>query len=129
MHSESVAETAITVIYDGQCRICRASINWLQIQSNVNALSFYEIDPKSCNLTLEECQKQVIAIQGEQIFKGAAAVAFLLDYRGNTATARFIRATGPLGRFGYRWVSTHRNSAPVKVLTQILEKLRKTRSQ
>ena len=122
MHSESVAERAITVIYDGQCRLCRASINWLQMHSKVNALSFYEIDPESYNLTLDECQKQVNAIQGEQICKGAAAVAFLLKHRGNTKTARLIRATGPLGRFGYHWVSTHRNSAPVKLLTRILER-------
>ena len=112
----------ITVIYDGQCQLCRASINWLQLRSKVTAISFHEIDPESYNLTLDECQKQVIAIQGEQMFKGAAAVTFLLKHRGNTATARFIRATGPLGRFGYRWVSTHRNSAPVKALTRILEK-------
>lgn len=122
MHSESVAETAITVIYDGQCRLCRASIEWLQMRSAITALSFYEIDPKSYNLTLDECQRQVIAIQGEQKFKGAAAVAFLLDHCGNSATARFIRATGPLGRLGYRWVSTHRNSLPVKALTRILER-------
>ena len=122
MHSESVAERAITVIYDGQCRLCRASINWLQMHSKVNGLSFYEIDTKSYKLTLDECQRQVIAIQGEQIFKGAAAVAFLLKHRGNTKTARLIRATGPLGRFGYHWVSTHRNSAPVKLLTRILER-------
>lgn len=121
MHSDSVAETAITVIYDGQCRLCRASINWLKMRSAITALSFYEIDPKSYNLTLDECQRQVIAIQGEQLFKGAAAVAFLLDHRGNTKTARLIRATGPLGRFGYRWVSTHRNSPPVKALTRIIE--------
>jgi predicted DCC family thiol-disulfide oxidoreductase YuxK len=112
----------ITVIYDGQCQLCRASINWLQLRSKITALSFHEIDPKNYSLTLDECQKQVIAIHGAQIFKGAAAVALLLKHRGNTATARFIRATGPLGRFGYHWVSTHRNSAPVKVLTRILER-------
>lgn len=92
------------------------------MKSKVTALSFYEIDPKSYDLTLEECQVQVIAIQGEQIFKGAAAVAFLLTHRGNAKTAHFIRATGPLGRFGYHWVANHRNSAPVKVLTRILER-------
>ncbi len=112
----------ITVIYDGHCRLCRASINWLQLRSEITSLSFHEIDPESYNLTLDECQKQVIAIQGAQIFKGAAAVALLLKHRGNTATARFIRATGPLGRFGYHWVSTHRNSAPVNALTRILER-------
>ena len=125
MHSESVAETVITVIYDGRCRLSRVSIEWLQMRSAITALSFYEIDPKSYNLTLDECHKQVIAIQGEQLFKGAAAVAFLLDLRGNTKTARLIRATGPLGRFGYRWVSTHRNSLPVKALTRILERATK----
>jgi len=125
MHSESVTETAITVIYDGQCRLCRASIEWLQMRSAITALSFYEIDPKSYNLTLDECQRQVIAFQCEQIFKGAAAVAFLHDHRGKSATARFIRAAGPLGRFGYRWVSTHRNSLPIKALTKILERATK----
>ncbi len=99
--------------------------NVLQLQTSKAikiAHSFHEIDPKNYNLTLDDCQKQVIAIQGAQTFKGAAAVALLLKHRGNTATARFIRATGPLGRLGYHWVSTHRNSAPVKVLTGILER-------
>lgn len=122
MQLESVSKKTVTVIYDGQCRLCRASINWLQMKCKVRALSFYEIDPKSYNLTLEECQIQVIAIADNQIRKGAAAVAFLLKHRGNTATSRFIRATGPLGRLGYHWVSTHRNSAPVKALTRILER-------
>ena len=54
MQSESVSEAIVTVIYDGQCRLCRASINWLQIQCEVRALSFYEIEPKSYNLTLED---------------------------------------------------------------------------
>jgi hypothetical protein len=92
------------------------------MQSKVIALSFYEIDPESYNLTLDECQKQVIAIQGKQIFKGAAAVAFLLKHRGNPVASRITRVSGPLGRFGYHWVSTHRNSAPVKLLTRILER-------
>ena len=122
MQSESVSEATITVIYDGQCRLCRASINWLQIKCEVRALSFYEIEPKSYNLTLEECQVQVIAIADSQIYKGAAAVALLLTHRGNTATAQLIRASGPLGRSGYRWVSTHRNSALVKALTRISER-------
>ncbi len=92
------------------------------MRCEITALSFYDIDPKAYNLTLEECQKQVIAIRENDIHRGAAAVAFLIDHRGNTAAARIIRATGPLGRFGYRWVSTHRNSAPIKALTRIIER-------
>lgn len=122
MQSDSVSKGTVTVIYDGQCRLCRASINWLQIRCQIIALSFYEIDPQSYDLTFEECQVQVIAIADNQIYKGVAAVAFLLNYRGNTKMARFIRATGPLGRVGYHWVSTHRNSSPVKALTRILER-------
>lgn len=125
MQSESVSEAIVTVIYDGQCRLCRASINWLQIECEVRALSFYEIEPKSYNLTLEDCQVQVIAIADDQIYKGAAAVAFLLTHRGNTKAAHFIRVSGPLGRSGYRWVSTHRNSALVKALTRIIERATK----
>lgn len=121
MQPESVSKRTVIVIYDGQCRLCRASIDWLQMKCEVKALSFHEIDPKIYNLTFEECQVQVIAIADNQIFKGAAAVAFLFTYRGNSATARFIRATGPLGSFGYRWVSSHRNSPPVKALTRIIE--------
>lgn len=127
MQSGSVSKKTVTVIYDGQCRLCRASINWLKMECEVEALSFYEIDPQSYNLTLEECQVQVIAIADKQIFKGAAAVAFLLTHRGNTKTARFIRATGPLGRFGYHWVATHRNAPPVKALTRIIERATPTK--
>ncbi|CAN2186841.1 Protein of unknown function DUF393 [Candidatus Nanopelagicaceae bacterium] len=112
----------ITVIYDGQCRLCRASINWLEIKSQITALSFHDIDPEIYNLTHQECETQVIAINQNKILKGATAVAFLMNNRGNKKTSRFITSTGPLAHIGYKWVSTHRNSAPVKALTYILEK-------
>lgn len=112
----------ITVIYDGQCRLCRASINWLQAKSDITALSFHDIDPEIYHLTRQECETQVIAINQNHILKGAKAVAFLMNHRGNKKTSHFITATGPLAHIGYKWVSTHRNSLPVKALTIILEK-------
>ena len=112
----------VTVIYDGQCRLCRASINWLQANSDITALSFHDIDPEIYHLTRKECETQVIAINQNHILKGATAVAFLMNHRGNKKTSRFITATGPLAHIGYKWVSTHRNSPPVKALTYILEK-------
>jgi predicted DCC family thiol-disulfide oxidoreductase YuxK len=117
----------ITVIYDGQCRLCRASINWLQAKSEITALSFHDIDPEIYHLTRQKCETQVIAINQKQILKGATAVAFLMNHRGNKKTSRFITATGPLAHIGYKWVSTHRNSPPVKALTYILEKATRTR--
>ena len=113
----------VIVIYDGQCRLCRASVSWLQMRCEVEALSFHSIDPARYGLTLSECESQVIAISGNQIFKGAGAVALLMAYRGNRATAAFIRASGPIGRATYRWISTHRNSIPVKALTRVIKKL------
>jgi predicted DCC family thiol-disulfide oxidoreductase YuxK len=118
-----MAEKLITVIYDGQCRLCNASINWLQLKCQITAHSFYEINPKDFQLTLEECQRQVIAIQGDRIYKGADAVAILLKHRGNTVMAALLEACGPLGRAGYGWVANHRNSIPVRLLTRLLSRL------
>ncbi len=118
-----MAEKLITVIYDGQCRLCQASINWLQLKCEITTHSFYEINPADFQLTLEECQRQVIAIKGDQIYKGADAVAVLLKHRGNTVMAALLKASGPLGRSGYRWVANHRNSAPVRLLTRLLGRL------
>jgi predicted DCC family thiol-disulfide oxidoreductase YuxK len=118
-----MAQNSITVIYDGQCRLCQASINWLELKCEITALSIYEIDPKEFQLTLEECQRQVIAISGNQIYMGADAVAVLLKHRGNTVMADLLKASGPLGRAGYRWVANHRNSMPVRLLTRLLGRL------
>lgn len=118
-----MANNSVVVIYDGQCRLCRASINWLKSGCEVEAISFYDIEPEKYNVSLADCQSQVIAIVESQIFKGAAAVAALMAQRGNRATAAFIRASGLIGRATYRWISTNRNSVPVKALTRILEKL------
>jgi predicted DCC family thiol-disulfide oxidoreductase YuxK len=118
-----MAQNAITVIYDGQCRLCQASLNWLQLKSKITAHSFHQINPAEFQLTLEECQRQVIAIADNQIYKGADAVAVLLKHRGNTLSALLLKASGPLGRAGYRWVASHRNSIRVRLLTYLLGRL------
>jgi predicted DCC family thiol-disulfide oxidoreductase YuxK len=117
-----MAKNLITVIYDGQCRLCQASLDWLQLKCEITAHSFHEINPADFQLTLEECQRQVIAISGNQIYKGAAAVAVLLKHRGNRVLALLLKASGPLGHAGYRWVADHRNSIPVRLLTSLLDR-------
>jgi len=116
-----MAQNVITVIYDGQCRLCQASLNWLQLKCDITAHSFNQINPAEFQLTLEECQRQVIAIADNQIYKGADAVAVLLKHRGNRVLALLLKASGPLGRVGYRWVADHRNSIPVRLLCKYLE--------
>ncbi len=73
-------------------------------------------------LTKEQCSVQVhIEIQG-QVIAGAAAVATLLNERGNKKLASIIFRSGPFGRVGYRWVTTHRNSWLIKGATRLLER-------
>ena len=113
-----------TVIYDGDCRLCQASINWLRLKLDIAAEPFQRAHLERFGLTREECAKEVIVYTTKATYRGAAAVAYLLRARGNRLTAIVITASGPLGRFGYRWVATHRNSLPIKLLTRILERQR-----
>ena len=113
-----------TVIYDGDCRLCQESINWLRRKLDIAAEPFQRAHLERFGVTPEECAKEVIVYTTKATYRGAAAVAYLLQARGNRLAFIVITASGPLGRFGYRWVATHRNSAPIKLLTRILERQR-----
>ena len=112
----------ITVIYDGECRFCQASIDWLALKLDFAAHPFQSADLASFNLTREECAKEVIAIQSGEVFRGAVAITLLLRARDNRFPAAFITVSGPIGRASYRWVATHRNSTLIKLSTLLLER-------
>jgi predicted DCC family thiol-disulfide oxidoreductase YuxK len=116
------SNSRITVIYDGECRFCQASINWLALKLDFAAHPFQSADLSSLQLTREECSKEVIAIQGEMTFRGSEAITILLRTRGNRFLAAFIAASGFIGRASYRWIASHRGSFLVKLLTKILER-------
>ena len=113
-----------TVIYDGDCRLCQTSINWLRLKLDIAAEPFQRAHLERFGLTREECAKEVIVHTSKATYRGAAAVAYLLRARGNRPASIVITASGPLGRFGYHWVATHRNSLPIKLLTRLLERQR-----
>ena len=117
-----VGAQAITVIYDGQCRFCEASLYWLQKHLRVNALAFQGADLQAFGVSSAQCSKEVFAFYENQRFAGADAVAFLLNRRGNKVGSFLIKSSGSLGHFGYRWVASHRNSFLVRLVTRILEK-------
>ena len=113
-----------TVIYDGDCRLCQASVDWLRLKLDIAAEPFQRAHLERFGVTREECAKEVIVYTAKATHRGAAAVAYLLRARGNLLASLVITASGPLGRFGYRWVATHRNSLAITLLTRILERQR-----
>jgi predicted DCC family thiol-disulfide oxidoreductase YuxK len=112
----------ITVIYDGECRFCKASINWLALKLDFISHPFQSADLVPFNLTRDECAKEVIAIEAGKTFRGASAITILLRARGNRFFAALIATSGFLGRASYRWIASHRGSFLVKGLTKILER-------
>jgi predicted DCC family thiol-disulfide oxidoreductase YuxK len=113
----------ITVIFDGQCVFCQQSVTWIQRKLVITALPYQTSDLTPFNLTKEQCAKQVYVISAGMTYGGAAAIAFLLKRRGNRIQSGLITASGPIGRVGYRWIASHRNSSPVKLATRILQYL------
>jgi predicted DCC family thiol-disulfide oxidoreductase YuxK len=110
----------ITVIFDGQCEFCQQSVTWIQRKLAITALPFQTSDLSAHNLTREQCAKQVYVIAEGVTYGGAAAIAFLLKRRGNKIQSGLIKASGPMGRAGYRWIASHRNSSLVNIATRIL---------
>jgi len=113
----------ITVIFDGQCELCRNSIAWTRKKLEITAIDFHSADLSSYSLTTEECAREVWVICGDTRVSGADAVRYLLNARGNRRTALLIATFGPLSRVGYHWVASHRNSLPVRLLSRALAKV------
>ena len=116
-------QNSATVIFDGECRFCIASLNWLRLKAEIQAHPFQHADLASFGLTKEECAKEVIAIIDGTTYRGASAIARLLAIRGNHSLSRLIGTSGKLGDICYHWVATHRSSLLIKILTRLLERL------
>ena len=113
-------DNQIVVIYDGQCQFCQASIDWIEQKLVVDSKAFQQADLASYGLTSDQCSKSVQVVSEGRVLAGAAAIAYLMNNRGNRALSLVITTSGPFGRFGYKWVSLHRNSLVVKVVHRIL---------
>ena len=111
----------LIVIYDGQCQLCQNAISWVSKKLTIYALDFHTADLAQFQLSADQCSREVFVITAGKRYSGAPAVAFLLKVRGNKVLSDLITLSGPLGRFGYRWVAGHRNSWPVKVLSHLLK--------
>ena len=117
--------STITVIFDGDCEFCQQSVTWIQRKLVVEAIAFQTADLQPFNLTKEQCAKQVYVVSDSITYSGADAIRYLLKKRGNRVGAILLGATGNVGRAGYRWVASHRNSWVIKVATRVLYLLNK----
>jgi predicted DCC family thiol-disulfide oxidoreductase YuxK len=117
--------STITVIFDGDCEFCQQSVQWIQRKLVVEAIAFQTADLQPFNLTREQCAKQVYVITDSDVYSGADAIRLLLKKRGNKVSAFLLGATGDIGRAGYRWVASHRDSWVIKVATRVLYLLNK----
>jgi predicted DCC family thiol-disulfide oxidoreductase YuxK len=112
----------IIVLTDGQCRFCEASMAWVAKKVAVNPIAYQEADLSQYGLTFEQCSKAVHVLHAGKIYVGADAIAYLLGLRRNWILGLIVRASGPLGRFGYRWVADHRNSWLIRTATKLIER-------
>lgn len=113
----------ITVIYDGDCTLCKTSINWLSKKLTFTPIPFQSGDLALFGLTKAECEKQVYAVSGDRKYGGVSAVIFLLNKRGNKISSTLLRLSGPIGSFGYKWVAANRKTLLVKLLARFIAKL------
>ena len=113
----------VILIYDGECRFCRASLTWLQEKLRVTAVAFQDADLATYGLTRSQCEKAVCVVTDQKTYSGTSAIAFLLSLRGNTFISRQIERSGWLGQAGYRWLASHRNSLLVRIATRYLERI------
>jgi len=112
----------IIVLTDGQCRFCKASMDWVAKKLEVEALAYQSAELSKYELSYEQCSKAVHVVHGGKIFAGADAIAYLLGLRGNWLLSFLVRASGPLGRFSYAWVAGHRNSLLIRIATRLIER-------
>jgi len=88
----------------------------------VDATPFQKADLIKYGLTYDQCAKALHVVYAGRVFVGADAIAYLLGRRGNYVLGFIVRASGPMGRFGYKWVAGHRNSLLIRLATRLLER-------
>ncbi|MFM8868806.1 MAG: thiol-disulfide oxidoreductase DCC family protein [Candidatus Nanopelagicus sp.] len=111
----------LIVIYDGQCQLCANCIAWVSKRLVITPIAYQNNDLSRFDLTIEQCAKSVYVIEDKTKYAGAAAVALILNRRGNKLSALLLRLTGPISQFGYKLIATNRNTKVIKLLSNFIE--------
>ena len=73
----------ITVLTDGQCRFCEATMAWVAKKLDVHAIAYQSAELSQYGLSYEQCSKAVHVLHASKTYVGADAIAYLLGRRGN----------------------------------------------
>ncbi len=112
----------IVVLTDGECHFCEVTMAWVAKKVDVEAIAYQRADLGFYGLNYEECSQAVHVVHAGKVYVGPDAIAYLLGRRGNWILGFIVRASGPLGRFGYKWVAGHRNSWIIRFATKVIER-------
>jgi predicted DCC family thiol-disulfide oxidoreductase YuxK len=122
VNHERKQSSEIIILTDGECRFCEATMAWVQKKLVVSAIAYQKAELSQYGLTYEQCSQAVHVIHTGKTYVGANAIAYLLGLRRNWFLGFIIRASGPLGRFGYKWVAGHRNTLLIRTVTKLIER-------
>ena len=104
----------ITVVYDADCGVCQASVQWLRQRDRRGVFHFLGNDAPELppGVTLAETEHTVVVLDGSQKFTRADAVAHLLrQLRGWSLPGAAMRAPGlrQLSNWGYDRFAANRH--------------------
>ena len=112
------------VFYDGECDFCLACVNWVKSRYEIEALPNNSPRISNYGLTREIVDKSVVVIDSK-IMTSAKAVSFLLKKSGFKKSAFLLKASGPLGELGYKYVASHRDGLIVRIAHKMILKTTK----
>lgn len=121
--SSTQNQSEVVVIYDGECDFCKECVRWVQKRATITALPFQTADLARFGVSYQRCSKEVVVIIDGKVSGGASAVASLLTTTGHKNLGAALKLTGPIGRKGYFWVASHRESWFIRLATGILKRL------
>ena len=110
-------EEEFTVLYDGECAVCRAAVERLRAWDKTGALSFMTAQDPSARvrfpwISREDLEESIhlVALDG-RTWEGASAVEMLVGVLPSWRWASFLfrfPLARPVARRIYRWVAMNR---------------------
>ena len=94
---------------------------WVKARSEIEAIPNQSINPATYGITREECEKSVVVITDRTYFS-AKAIAELLKLCGHPYLAKFLKLSGPIGEWGYKYVANHRDGLLIKILHYLIKR-------